>query len=30
MMEMSRLTYIVHVTVEGELVVESDVKALHW
>ena len=28
-MEMSRLTYIIHVAVEGELVVESDAKALH-
>ena len=27
--EMSSLTYIVHVSVEGELVVESDAKALH-
>ena len=27
--EMSCLTYIVHVSVEGELVVESDAKALH-
>lgn len=27
--EMSSLTYIVHVSVEGEIVVESDAKALH-